>query len=169
MLQSQTNEYKFSNLYIGTIEIINTGQLDFQEFSFGINLTEGNKFIQNKSSSKDRHHIVEITNEPTLANQTHSFDIKLKPFNRKDRYVFDVILTSSFIDIYDDCFEISTPMPVKLTKISTKDILLSLNRNMVKFLFPGFGISDLTIIRSKRLRLKHLDIFKNEVNKETVA
>jgi len=118
-LDDGTNEYKFENLYTGTIEIVNTGLIDYSNFSFGINSTDGTKFIQCNPISKDRHHIVELGNEPTLVNQTSSFDIELKPFNRKDRYVFNVLLTNSKSHISDSWLSISTSMPVKLTKIST--------------------------------------------------
>jgi len=132
-LNDGTNEYQFSNLYTGTIEIINTGLKDYPNFSFGINLPTGVYFIKNKSTSKDRHHITELTNEPTLTNQTDSFDINLKPFNRKDRYVFDVLLTDSNpnSNLSNDCITISTPMPVKLTKISTtgEAIISYMNRS----------------------------------------
>ena len=135
-LNDGTNEYNFSNLYTGTIEIVNTGLIDFPIFSFGINLPIGIKFIQSKPTSKDRHHIAELINEPTLANQTNSFDINLKPFNRSDRYVFDVLLTNSNSYISDDCLNISTSMPVKLTKISTtgEKIISTMNRTFTSIM-----------------------------------
>ena len=118
-LNDGTTDYKFSNLYTGTIEIINSGLTDYSEFVFGISLQDGNNFIQNKTTTKDRHHQVEISNEPTLTNQTNTFDITLKPFNRKDRYVFDLLLTSSNLNIQSNAVVLSTSKPVKLTEIST--------------------------------------------------
>ena len=141
-LDDGTNEYKFSNLYIGTIEIINTGLIDFENFLFGITLPDGIKFIQNKHTPKDRHHNAEISNEPTLTNQTDSFDITLIPFNRKDRYVFDVILTSSNSHISYDCLAISTPKAVKLMKISTIEDISERNNALLRIFFPI--IADIT-------------------------
>jgi len=129
-----TNEYKFANLYTGTIEIINAGLIDFSNFSFGVTLTDGIKFIQNKSTLKDRHHIAELINEPTLANQTNSFDVNLTPFNRKDRYVFDVLLTCSNSNMPRDCINISSSMPVKLTKVSTTREAITFFKFMIMLL-----------------------------------
>ena len=112
-------EYKFSTLYIGSIKIQNIGLTDFMNFSFGFTLTDEIKFIQCKSNTKDRHHVAELINEPTLENQVDSFDVNLKPFNRKDEYLCDVLLTGSNLLTSDDFFNISASVPVKLTNMLT--------------------------------------------------
>jgi len=131
VFKNGTNEYEFPDLYIGTIEIINTGLNDYPIFPLGLTLVEGGKFIQCKlSTTNSRHHIAELINEPTITNQTTSFDIKLKPFNRKNRYVFDVHLTNSNLPMLDSCFQLCTSKPVKLTKISPPSETISIITEM---------------------------------------
>ena len=135
-LNDGTNPYNFSNLYTGTIEIMNIGLIDYSNFSFGLTLPDECRFIHVRSTSRDRHHSVTLINEPTLSNQTNSFDVNLNPFNRKNRYVFDVLLTCSSSDMPDDCINISTSMPVKLTKISTtgEAIISYMNKSLSSIL-----------------------------------
>ena len=136
ILDDGTKMHNFSNLYTGTIEIINTGLTDFSTFSFGLTSANFNKFIHCVPTSPDRHHIVEISNEPTFENNTSSFDITLKPFNRKDRYYFDFLLTTS--NTYfnpENCIDISTSMPVKLKNVSTGEVISKSFKSIVKEFF----------------------------------
>lgn len=105
--------YTFSNLYSGTIEIINSGQHDYTEFSFGITCPNNVKLIHIKSISSDRHHIVEFETLPSLENQINTFDVNLKPFNRKDSYIFDILATTTEGQFSAMDVEISSSMPIK--------------------------------------------------------
>lgn len=112
-------EHKFSNLFVGGLEIINIGLSDLSEFNFGVTLAESDQVIHLKTNSKDRHHIAELSVEPTLSNGITSFDIKLKPFNRKDSYSFDMLITSSNNYVLIDKIKVSTSASVALSKIAT--------------------------------------------------
>lgn len=46
ILQDDTRKYKFSILYTGTIELLNTGLSDFPEFDFGVTASDKIKFFK---------------------------------------------------------------------------------------------------------------------------
>jgi hypothetical protein len=118
-IKDEGHECKFTSLYTGTVEIVNTGLIDYHKFSFGLTLDNKGKFIQVWQKSTDRHHIAEFVNEPSLANQVDRFDIKLEPFNRKDRYEVNFLLTASGPYVSNKIIHIGTSSPVKLTPQKT--------------------------------------------------
>ena len=134
ILTGTTKEYKFSKLYTGTIELINTGLDDYPEFKLGITCLETIKFIQVKANSSDRHHIAEFSSIPSLENQISTFDIVLKPFNRKDNYQFDILLTTDSSGISKHQIEIGSPHPIRWVELTstTEVILNSLNKSFIE-------------------------------------
>ncbi len=136
ILTGTTKEFKFSKLYTGTIELINTGLSDFSEFDFGITCPETIKFIQVKTISTDRHHNAVLTSSPSLENQINSFDIVLKPFNRKDHYKFDILLTTDNSIITEEDIVISSPKSIRWVKlISTTEAFLTIaNKTFIEIL-----------------------------------
>jgi hypothetical protein len=117
ILTGTTKEYKFSRLYTGTIELINMGLNDYSEFGLGITCPEEIKFIQMKLISSDRHHVAEIISTPSLENQINTLDIILKPFNRKNKYRFDIVLTTDNSVITERDIKISTAFPIKWVEL----------------------------------------------------
>lgn len=136
ILTGITKDFKFSKLYTGTIELINTGLSDFSEFDFGITCPTNIKFIQVKTISTDRHHNAELTSYPSLEHQINSFDVVLKPFNRKDYYKFDILLTTDNSRITEDNIEISSPKPIRWVKLSsTSEAILNIaNKTLIEIL-----------------------------------
>ena len=112
-LTGTTREYKFSRLYTGTIAVINKGNVDYPEFTFGLTGPDNLKIIYAKPSALDRHHEIEIVNEPTLENQVSHFDLKLRPFNRRDIYSIDFLLTSDTNDELKNQIKVSSKHPIK--------------------------------------------------------
>ena len=134
ILKEDNLEYKFSKLYTGTIQILNSGLTDFQEFNFGITTSNSVKFVQIKSTSLDRHHLVNYSQKPALQSQLDVFDITLKPFNRKDIYTFDFLLTTSQTTITENDIQISSAHPIKWNKlVSTTEIIFEIaNKTLVE-------------------------------------
>lgn len=134
ILTGSTQEYKFSKLYIGTIKIVNTGLHDYSSFTFGITCPENVNFIQIRPESIDRHHLAEIEDLPTLENQINSFDITLKPFNRKDNYTFDILVTTSDVNLTEEDIKISSPHPISWVDLtsSTKIVLEIARESLIK-------------------------------------
>jgi len=137
ILTGSTQEYKFSKLYTGTVKISNSGLHDYLAFTFGITSPENVKFIHIKPTTTDRHHLVEIEELPTLENQINSFDITLKPFNRKDNYTFDILVTTLNGDLTSEDIQISSAHPIKwVDLVSTSKIILEVARETVIALGP---------------------------------
>ncbi|WP_282162989.1 hypothetical protein [Ulvibacterium marinum] len=112
-----TEEHKFTNIFTASIQLINKGNSDFEEFDFGITLPESIKAIKILKDSADRHHQINLNNEPTLENQINEFDITLKPFNRKDVYDIDLQLTSENGEIKEGDIVCGTSHSIKFVDI----------------------------------------------------
>ena len=137
ILTGSTHEYKFSKLYTGTVKIANTGLHDYPAFRFGITSPENVKFIHIRPTTTDRHHLVDIEELPTLENQINSFDITLKPFNRKDNYTFDILVTTLNGDLISEDIQISSAHPIKwVDLVSTSKIILEVARETIIGLGP---------------------------------
>ncbi|MCX2741706.1 hypothetical protein [Pontibacter anaerobius] len=135
ILTGSTQEYKFSKLYTGTIKIANTGLHDYSSFTFGITCPENVNFIHIRPESTDRHHLAEIKDLPTLENQINSFDITLKPFNRKDNYTFDILVTATDVRLKEEDIKISSPHPINWVDLtsSSKIVLEIARESLVRF------------------------------------
>ncbi len=126
-----TQEYKFTNIFTASIQLINKGNSDFEEFDFGITLPDHVKVIKILKYSADRHHNVDLRSEPTLENQINEVDISLKPFNRKDVYVIDLQLTSENGELKREDIECGTSHSVKFVDIiSPTEIALEIAKSM---------------------------------------
>lgn len=137
ILTGATQEHKFSRLYTGTIKIINSGLTDYSSFSFGITGSDNVKFIHLKPTTIDRHHVAEISGLPTLENQVNTFDVVLKPFNRKDIYTFDILATTLNGDLTQNDIQISSSHPIKWVDVtSTSKIILEVARESIIALGP---------------------------------
>jgi len=137
ILTGEDQEHKFSKLYTGTIKIINSGLIDYPEFSFGITGNDNMKFINVKPTTIDRHHRAEFNDPPSLENQINSFDLVLKPFNRKDVYTFDILVTPLEGDLNEKEIKISSSHPVKWVDItSTSKIILEIATESILALGP---------------------------------
>jgi hypothetical protein len=139
ILTGANQEYKFSKLYSGTIEIINTGLHDYSNFDFGITCDESIRFLQVKTISSDRHHKAEISSHPALENQINSFDIVLEPFNRKDHYKFDILLTTTKSEILAENIKISSPKSIRWVNFTSKSdaIVTFANKTFIDLVLIG--------------------------------
>jgi hypothetical protein len=137
ILKDTTGDYSFSRLYNGKLKIINTGSTDFSEFIFGLTINTDADFIHADVKTKDRHHVLEIVNNPGLSNQINAIDFKLKPFNRKDHYIFDFLITSELVNVSSKNIEISSPHPIKwISETQTSDLLLEITKQTLLKIGP---------------------------------
>src|SRR2546423_12298069 len=81
-------EYKFDNMFLADIQIVNRGNRDIKEFKCGLTLSGGDKAVHIVSESSDRHHVVDQMTIVTPDNSNDKIDFVLKPFNRRDSYSF---------------------------------------------------------------------------------
>lgn len=127
-----TEEHKFTNIFTASIQLINKGNSDFEKFDFGITLPENVKAIKVIKNSADRHHQINLGNDPTLENQINEFDITLKPFNRKDVYDIDIQLTSENGEIKEEDIVCGTSHSVKFVDIvSPTEIAIEIAKSIV--------------------------------------
>lgn len=119
VLHADDKEYVFSRIFTGSIVIVNTGYIDFSEFTFGLTSDDNAEFIYLIANSADRHHNAQISLHPSLDSHTNSFDAVLKPFNRKDNYRFDFIITSTKSSVPIENIKISSPHSVAMKLIPT--------------------------------------------------
>ncbi len=146
VLKDSTGEYKFTRIFTGSLRIINSGSQDYGEFVFGLIISEGSTFIQAKATTKDRHHNLELNNEPRLSNQISTLDIQLKPFNRKDEYKLDFLVTSNHPNVSAGDIKISSPHSINWIGFTdTTDLILDIARNTV------FKIGPLSINLNKNI------------------
>ena len=126
ILNDGSISYKFNRLYTGTIEIRNSGLNDFPDFKFGLTLPDSAEFVQVIPNIKDRHHIVTLSDTPSLGNQISAFDVSLTPFNRKDSYIIQFLATASYKNLSQADVLISSSHPIKLVPIYNAENMLSL-------------------------------------------
>jgi hypothetical protein len=126
ILTDENGEVTFQRLYTGKLRLINSGSIDFETFQFGLTLIPEADFIQVKIKSMDRHHVGEIINtKPSLTYFTNEVDIVLRPFNRKDQYIFDFLITSDKDSISKNDITISTISSVRWVELmNTSEMIL---------------------------------------------
>lgn len=141
------NEFRFSKLYTGSLKIVNTGLLDYNEFDFGITCPETLKLIHLKATTDDRFHTATLSNKPSLQNHLSSVDFKLTPFNRKDAYSFDFLISCEVSIDFGEAIKMGSPKPIKWVKLtSTTDTIIEFaNRTFLEII--ASSISNVIRIR----------------------
>lgn len=118
-LTDNVTTYDFDNLIIVRLRLVNKGNQDMSEFTFGMTLLEDDKAVHVQAETPDRHHIAELLKPVSLDSPTAEIDYRLKPFNRNDPYFFNV-----FITVFSDKeakreIKLSSAHPVKFVPIPT--------------------------------------------------
>jgi len=82
-----------------------------------------------------------FNNKPALENQISEFDISLTPFNRKEKYYFDFVISAKDDIALEEFFKISTPEPVRFKKVKSESEILSLFNKMVVLFYGKMYLS----------------------------
>lgn len=114
----QDKEYRFKNLMVARVEFQNKGNQDYPEFDFGLIPTKNIKIIQVTKLLTDRYHHVELIEEPSFETPKDQVDLVLRPFNRKESYVLE-ILCASDNEIGTWEFKPKTTKPINITEIES--------------------------------------------------
>lgn len=130
-IRENSKTYSFSNIYSGSIKVVNKGKKDYDEFDFGITLPDDIGIFKIDERTLDRHHSVKYRNQPTIDKHLNEIDITLKPFNRKDSYIIDFHMTSKSENINIDEIKISSALPVKFTDIVDLSIATNMAADIV--------------------------------------
>lgn len=119
-----TKEYKFPNLFLVDIQVINKGNKDFEEFPFGITLDEGDHTVFVVHKSPDRHHVVSQSSVQPEAPKSE-IDFSLKPFNRRDLYSFKLYVVIAEGKAEPGEIDFSSRLPIKFTDMPTMGELVA--------------------------------------------
>lgn len=139
----------FSNLTLARITLENSGNRDYEEFKFGITISDLSMAVFLQADTQDRYHEI-LANQPIDLNHwDNEIDFSLKPFNRND--VYSVVL---FIKPHSDAvpeIELATKHPVRFVELSAyrgvaTSILLEILKSM-----PLIGPSTRTFSRIREL------------------
>jgi|JI9StandDraft_1071089.scaffolds.fasta_scaffold34402_3 hypothetical protein len=133
-------DFRFEDLFIGKLTILNTSNQDYPDFSFGMTYSNANRFIQIQQQKIDRHHKTVFDTLPTLNNQVQQFDISVKPFNRKDNYNFDFIINVTDLENVKN-LTLSTSHPVKLKEVTSITELATLIPTGLEISLPFLKLS----------------------------
>lgn len=112
-----TTDYKFSNLHVADVQIVNRGNRDHLTFSFGITLSGGDNAVHVEPYGLDRYHAATLATPVTPGKPSGSLDVTLKPFNRSDSYTLKVFLVAA--SSQPGPIAIGSSEPVRFTDMPT--------------------------------------------------
>ncbi|MFC0878795.1 hypothetical protein ACE01N_19525 [Saccharicrinis sp. FJH2] len=120
-LSGTTSVYHFDSLYIAKISIINSGNKDYPDFSFGITTPDNVEIVNIETNGEDRHHNINYTPDIDFSNKSNIVDFSLTPFNRKNSYNIELLLTS-VESVKNIDLNFSTDLPVKIIEATTVSV-----------------------------------------------
>ena len=136
------NDYKFDNLFIAQVQLVNRGNRDIAEFRFGITLSSDDRVIYAELHSQDRHHIVKQVSELSLSNPVSDIDFILQPFNRGDSYSLDLFTVISEGRDKPGTIQLSSPHPIKFVDMpAIGEVMLEVARQLGSIYIGQLGIS----------------------------
>lgn len=123
-LSGATSVYHFDSLYIAKVKIVNSGNKDYDAFTFGITAPDNVEIVNVETNGEDRHHNINYTPDIDFSNKSKIVDFSLTPFNRKNSYNIELLLTSAD-SIKNIDLEFSTELPVKIIEATTVSVTTS--------------------------------------------
>jgi hypothetical protein len=93
-ITEEGQDFKFDTLYLAEINLVNKGNKDFEEFTFGVTLAKNDLAILAVGKSSDRHHQVNATDSPSAAAPRNAIDFAVAPFNRADTYSISLYIVA---------------------------------------------------------------------------
>lgn len=109
--------YKFGNLYVADVQIVNRGNKDHPAFSFGFTLANGDTAVHVEPYGLDRHHTATLIVPATPGKPATQLDFTLKPFNRGDSYTLKVFVVAG--GAVPGAIMIGSSEPVRFTDMPT--------------------------------------------------
>ena len=114
LIKLKGEESSFTNLTLGRVTIENTTNTDYEEFQFGITLSDLSMAVYLQTRSQDRYHEIHSNPEIDLRHLDNKIDFRVKPFNRKDIYSVTLFISPMSDDKFVD-IELNTKHPIKFT------------------------------------------------------
>jgi len=116
-LSDGQTDFHFDNLFIARMLLINKGNSDIPEFTFGISLATGDTAIFVEPKCSDRHHTATFLTPVSLSSQTSEIDIQLRPFNRFDAYTLNVFIVTRSGQRSPGDIRLSSPRSVRFVPL----------------------------------------------------
>lgn len=133
--------YKYDELHIVQVQLSNQGDLDLEEFKFGITLSEGDTAVFVEFQSPDRHHQVEQITSLSCADPNSKIDFILRPFNKTDTYSLRLLLITEEPTKEPGDIEFSSPQSVRFVNLPTTTEILEKAAQSASIGFGPFSIS----------------------------
>jgi hypothetical protein len=106
------------SLFVVKLQIVNRGNSDLESFEFGITLSEKEWAVHCDIQSPDRHHVGRVVNVLGPAAPTSEIDFCLKPFNRRDAYLFSIYVVGAEDKVSLNELTLSSKNPVAFRRMS---------------------------------------------------
>lgn len=110
-----TTDYKFPNLHVAEVQLVNRGNRDLAAFNFGITLSSLDKAVHVEPQARDRHHVATLRGACTPALPSSDLDFELRPLNRGDSYILRVFIVAGGEE--PESLSIGSSEPVRFTEI----------------------------------------------------
>lgn len=108
-------DYKFPNLHLAEVQIVNRGNRDLAALNFGITLSSTDKVVHVEPTGQDRHHVASAKTRCTPDAPLSTLDFELRPFNRGDSYTLKLFIVASAA--VPESIAIGSAEPVRFTEI----------------------------------------------------
>ena len=105
----------FDHLFLIELEIVNNGNSDIKEFTFGITFNDADRILFCQYHGTDRHHVITSDSHPTVTIPLSRMDFTCTPFNRSDSYSIILYVAPAINETRISKPEVTSPHPVKLT------------------------------------------------------
>jgi hypothetical protein len=130
--------HTFDNLFLARIQIVNQGNKDHDEFSFGITLPTEDFVVYLEGSGADRHHVIAPSATVTPANPAREVDFICKPFSRGDSYTLSAFIVTTSEEGPGD-IAVSSKLPVRFVEIPSLGETLGQAITVASIFSLGFG------------------------------
>lgn len=117
-------EYPYSRLRIAQIQLTNQGDYNYEEFKFGLTLSEGNSAVSLEVQTPDRHHSVKQITALTFTEPKSEIDLILCPLNKKGTYSLRLLILVEDANQEPGEIQFSSPLDVEFVHLPTTTEIL---------------------------------------------
>lgn len=111
--------WEYENLFIVDLHVVNRGNQDLSEFSFGVTMRSGDEAIHMEATAPDRHHEVADATGVSPLQPNSALDFVVRPFNRGDAYTLKFYVSTRNNAEELGPISLSSPAPVRFIRIPT--------------------------------------------------
>lgn len=136
-----TKEYRYKELHIVQIQLTNQGDYNYDEFKFGISLSEDNLAVYIEAQVPNRHHQVEQLTPVSFSEPKSQIDLLLRPLNKKGTYTLRLLILVPEGSKEPDEIQFSSPLDVEFVHLPTATEVLEEAVRSTNISFGPFSVS----------------------------